>query len=167
MRPTRQLRKEHELLRGKLALLEHLLPLTQTSLAPARELTDAIALLLRCHVEEEAHLLEDLEECLDGPAKRAARHLPDVYVKQRRMLVALRALLAEGDERLSYEITACALHLIASVRQQMGREDEELFWAIEGAMEPSQSEEITRRMREASMRHRWQDEPPVAPACEL
>ena len=71
MRATEELRNDHGVLRGKLTLLEEVLPLAQAPHGSLRSLASSLARCLSCHAEKEELLLGLLDERLP-PATRAA-----------------------------------------------------------------------------------------------
>ncbi len=127
MEPTAELLYDHEVLRGKLALLEEHLPALPIAGFIMWRLTDSLAACLRSHTAREEHLLASLiPHRVSLPAEFVQRLL-DEHENQRTRLAILHALLTEGRPDSEAQIRMQAGELIQELREHMVKEEIQLF----------------------------------------
>lgn len=168
MRLTEVLRSDHEVLRGKLTLLEGLLPLERAVYFPMREVTYSITRRLRCHLEKEEGLFALLRE------RKSAQFLPltsallGEHQDQRLTTTLLLDLLLKGSESPIDHIALCASHLIDGLRGHMAREEADIFPFVDRFVDRTMGErqemEVIQQMREIATRHYPEGEPPPSPS---
>ncbi len=159
MQPTAELRKDHDILRAKLLLLEGLLPLTPTTQFPIREFVYSIARRLRCHTEKEDVLLGALHAARHGRPTDATRYLPEEHQDQQQTLTVLNRLLAQGLQCPGEQVTTYGAHLIDELRDHMAREESTLFPLVNQLINEQHSQEVAMEMQAIARRHYPEGEP--------
>ena len=159
MRPTAELRNDHEVLRAKLELLEGLLPLVGTTQFPVRDLVHSIARRLRCHTEKEEVLLEALNAAQQVGVWPITAHLGDEHRDQEQSLAMLQQLLMRGPRCPVDAVMAYGGHFVDELREHMAHEEARIFPAAERLVSEAQRERIVHRMRQIAQRYYPEGEP--------
>lgn len=150
MRPSKRLSMDHKVLRGKLTLLEGLLPLAGGAWFPMRDVTYSIACQLRNHLDREERLLAILYQATPGAPSLPICHLLEEHRDQLVTVKLLLGLLTEGPPHRMDQVVMCASHLIDGLRGHMAREEATMFLLVDRMGDDGQEEEMTRQMLQAA-----------------
>ena len=130
MDPAEDLRYEHEVLRGKLAMVEEFLPSFCDAPFLVAQLTDALAACWHAHTEREERLLDALMRHRYEPPPVSLQRLHDEHENQRMRLAVLHTLITAGGAASGDQVATQAGYLIKELREHMAREEEEMFPVI-------------------------------------
>ena len=132
------LQYDHEVLRGKLAILEDFLPALIAVPCTISRLTDSLATCWHAHTEREERLLDALMRQQDTPPLSLIQQLHDEHENQRTRLAILHALLTDCTGASEEQVMAQAGELIRDLREHMAEEEAALFPLLEEYIEPSE-----------------------------
>ena len=131
MKPTDELRQDHQLLRAELALLEQQLQALRGARSTVSRLSDSLASCLRFHTERQERLLARLASRGEDLPVEAVQHLHDEHENQRTRLAVLHEFLARQESPVEDQIVARASEMIEELRAHMLNEEEQLFPVID------------------------------------
>jgi len=131
MKPTDELRHDHQLLRAELALLEQQLQALRGARSTVSRLSDSLASCLRFHTERQDRLLARLASRGEELPSEAVQHLHDEHENQRTRLAVLHEFLARQDSPVEDQIVARASEMIEDLKAHITGEEERLFPVIE------------------------------------
>ncbi len=164
MQPTETLRNDHAVLRGKLMLLEGLLPLGRAAYFPLRDVAYSLTRRLRCHIEKEERLLLLMQQGAFPHPLAPVSALLDEHRDQRVTVALLLELVINGSTSSIDQIVLCASHLIDSLRGHMAREEAEIFPFVEQTMTRNQKMAAMQDMRAIAARYYPEGEPAPWPS---
>jgi iron-sulfur cluster repair protein YtfE (RIC family) len=128
MRPSDELRYDHEVLRGKLDLLEEELPSLPRLRVSVSKLTDSLASCLRSHAEREERLLAGVTSPrIDPFLNHPLQHVHDDHLNERIRLAVLHGLLAGEPSAPQGQVITQASDLIKELREHMAEEEACVF----------------------------------------
>ena len=132
MTPIEQLRKDHEVIRAKLNLLENALTVGQEAVFAVRELVYSLGRRLAEHEErEEVQLYPVLHETLADPQREFAQSLEIEHEEHESLLHALHLLTLRGTGMPMEHVAALVQQLSRSLREHIDREERLLFPILE------------------------------------
>jgi len=132
MKPSDELRYDHEVLRGKLFVLEEHLPSCHDCGCMLSRLTDSLAGCLRSHTEREERVFAALAWEQGRPAGEALQHVHDEHENQRTRLAILHELLTRAAPASEEQVASQASCLAKDLREHMAMEERQLFPIIDG-----------------------------------
>jgi hemerythrin-like domain-containing protein len=127
MKPSDELRYDHDVLRAKLSVLEEHLPSGHEGVFTLSRLTDSLASCLRSHTEREECLLATLAWQHGEPPGESLQHLHDEHENQRARLAILHELLTQPEPASDEQVATQALYLVRDLREHMAQEEERCF----------------------------------------
>ena len=151
MRPTDDLRQDHEGLRAQLALLEGFLSL-QADPLPLQKLTSAIRQQVQSHTEREAIVFRALHHALRGEPCPNIGWFEEEHHEYDRELDTLLELLRQEELVPMDEVTTHAAHLLVDLKDHMAREETALFPLIEQRLTTTQCDDVMQCMQEVTAR---------------
>ena len=137
MNPAADLWYDHEVLRGKLAILEDFLPALVGAPCTISRLTDSLATCWHAYIEREARLFDIAMRQQDEPPQALIQRLHDDHENQRTRLAILHALLTDCKAVSEEQVLAQAAELIRDLREHMVEEEAALFPLLEEHIEAS------------------------------
>lgn len=132
MHASEELRYDHEVLRGKLMLLEERAPSVRECPCTFSRLTDSLATCLRSHTEREERLLAMSALRQGEPQRVRLQHLHDEHENHRTRLAILHDLLSQPESASEEQIIAQASDLANDLREHMAREERQVFPLLDG-----------------------------------
>jgi len=136
MKPSEELRQDHQGLRAKLALLEALLPGEEGAVAALREITFTLNRELSSHAQREEILCAELPPLFPQTARVDLEQLHAAHHDQQRALERLLGLLWRDEPYPVDEVMRCVPQVIAELRAQMALEEAQVFPALEERLSP-------------------------------
>ena len=127
MKPSDELRYEHEVLRAKLALLEEWVPYFCVTPLTLRRLVISLADHLRAHAEHEERCLGVLRGGASVPTQTLLDHLHDDHVNHRTRLAILHDLVSRDGAQAQEQLLIQAGAFIRALREHMAMEEAQLF----------------------------------------
>jgi len=124
MSATESLRKDHQILRAKLKLLEAAMQMLPESNFVLRELCWSLARMLNEHIRHETDALQPYRNRIQAlTQERMAKDHADQQV----ILRDINALLLSGVKAPVNKVVPPLLHLIEELREHMEEEEQEVF----------------------------------------
>lgn len=127
MRPSDELRADHDVVRATLDLLDQQLHLLLRSGASTSLLADSLATRLRLHTANEERLLANSALPASRRSADALEHLLGEHENQRIRLAILHELLTQPELPAGQQVAAQASDLIKNLREHMASEEALLF----------------------------------------
>jgi hemerythrin-like domain-containing protein len=133
MKPGEEFQYEHEVIRGKLALLEEQLPWVDDVCFSVAHLIDSLAAFLRCHTAKEERFFAGLHLPYGSPQAEFVCRLQGEHENHRTRLAILHELLTQSGPAPMEQIAVQADYLIRDLREHMAFEEACLFPEIDRA----------------------------------
>lgn len=136
MKPSDELRRDHQLMRAELSILERHLQALRGARSSVSRLSDSLASCLRFHTARQERLLARLASRGNQLSADTVQHLHDEHENQRTRLAVLHEFLARQGSPAEDQLVDRATEIIQDLKAHIAHEEEHLLPVIDRPPHP-------------------------------